>query len=303
MNNTQFIFISLAILAIIIASVAWLISISNKIDYPFAYASGLVMLLTPCSLPILLVITSLTIKQKSYDKALLTSIAFSIGMVIFAAILGLMLSLLGLVILPSMNNILFAIGGSIGYTYALKELFELKIPILGLRVPSIKGSSYMVAFTIGLLLALGDIGCPNPFRYALLSFIVAARDIFNGTMLGLLYGLGSITPLIFIATFALFGLNLTSRIVKHTHRLEQMINFSFLPIGSFLITFGVFGEEWYESTFIHDVWEAMLLQLGLVEAHDDADGSSIANIVFVALIAIPLLAYAIKRRYVKEEAE
>ena len=289
MNNLLAVSISAAILVIIIISMVWFLFIDTSINYVYAYGSGLVTLLTPCSLPILLVVTSFAIKQK-HSNALLTSISFSIGIIVFSALLGLVLSAVGIIIdLPKISNVLFMVGGIIGYMYVLNELFELRIPMLGLKIPNIKRSSYIIAFITGLLLALGDIGCPNPFRYVLLSFIVASGELFNGTVLGLLYGLGSITPLLLITFLALLGINLTSSILRHSNKLEKAINITFLPIGAFLITFGIVGEEWYESTIIHDIWESILLQYNLLDEHSISEEADLGNIIFLLLIATPLL--------------
>ena len=301
MTNNSIISISLSgvILVIIIVSVSWLVSANNSIGYPFAYASGLVMLLTPCSLPLMLVITSLTIKQKRYYDAILIALSFSIGMVLVNAALGFGLSAAGIMLsLSNISNILFAAGGAIGYLYAINELFELKIPLLGLRMPKVTRESYIMALIIGSLLALGDIGCPNPFRYALLSFIIASSDLINGTLLGILYGFGSITPLMLIALLASLKINIVSSMIKHKARFEQMINLSFLPIGSFLITFGIFGEEWYESTIIHDIWENMF---NILEEHGDISGSWIGSMLFLLLIIIPILAYIIKNKIISKD--
>ncbi len=116
MNNVLAISIPAIILVIIIISIVWFLFINVGVNYVYAYGSGLVTLLTPCSLPILLVVTSFAIKQKQYNNALLTSLSFSIGIVIFSALLGLALVVIGIIIdLPKISNLLFMIGGIIGY--------------------------------------------------------------------------------------------------------------------------------------------------------------------------------------------
>jgi hypothetical protein len=141
---------------------------------------------------------------------------------------------------------------------------------------------------------------PNPFRYALLSFIAASAKPATGAALGFLYGLGAITPLILAAVLALLGINLGTAMTRSTGRIEKAANLAFLPIGSFLITFGVFGEPWYESTIIHDVWEDMLLQYGLVEPHghlrEAGTFSALGNITFLLMAAVPLGIYFFRPR-------
>lgn len=289
------------LLAAFAAGIFWAITASDmKVGSFFAYVAGLVIAITPCCLPLFFVITSLSIKQRRHRDALLISLSFGAGIALFAAILGMALALTGQLIgLPQISGILFAVGGSMGYTYAISELFGFHLPVLGVRIPRIKEgrNSYTAAFSTGLLLAMGDIGCPNPFRYVLLSFIAASGNLATGATLGFLYGLGAITPLILVALLALLGINFSAAITKRADKIERAINLAFVPIGAFLVTFGVFGEAWYESTIIHDSWESFLLQYNLISPHGHlGEESNLGNIVFLLMTLIPLGVYFFGRR-------
>ena len=292
------------LLALFAAGMVWAITTADmSAGSIFAYVAGLVMVITPCSLPIFLVITSLSIKQKKHKDSILIAASFGAGFVVFAVILGAILALTGQVLeLPQISSVLFAIGGAIGYTYAMSQLFGFHIPLLGLKIPQFKENrnSYVAAFSAGLILSVGDVGCPNPFRYVLLSFIAASGNLVDGASLGFLYGLGAITPMILVALVALLGVNLGTFLSKRGERIEKIINFSFVPIGAFLITFGLAGEMWYESTIIHDVWESILLPYNLIEPHGHIDEENIVitlgNSLLVLLIVVPFLVYFWKSR-------
>lgn len=273
----------------------WAVTTTNmSVGSVFAYVAGLVIAVTPCCLPLFFIITSLSIIQRRHIDAVLVSASFGLGIALFAAILGIALAVTGQLIgLPRISGVLFAIGGAIGYSYAMSELFGFHLPILGFRIPHITESrnSYAAAFSTGLLLGAGDIGCPNPFRYVLLSFIAASGNLVTGATLGFLYGLGAITPLILVALLALLGINLSNAMTKRAGKIEKVINLLFIPIGAFLVTFGVLGEGWYESTIIHDFWEAVLLRVNLIAPHGHEDVgvvSLLGNVVLALLIFTPL---------------
>jgi len=294
----------IAILFIVSASgIFWAVtSTERSVGFLFAYVAGLVIAITPCCLPLFFFITSLAIKQKRHTDAILVSLFFGAGIAFVAAILGLALAFTGQVIgLSQVSGIVFAIGGAIGYLYAMSELFGFHIPVLGVKMPQIMQGRgrYAMVFYSGVLLGVGDIGCPNPFRYVLFSFITTTGDLLTGSSLGLLYGLGAITPLILVAFLALLGINLTSAITKHTEKIEKIINLSFVPLGAFLVTFGIFGEQWYESTPIHDVWEGVLLQFNLISPHEHfGEGgvwNMLGNVVLLLMLVVPFVIYFTRR--------
>lgn len=270
----------------------------SSVGSVFAYVAGLVIAVTPCCLPLFLVITSLSIIQRRHREAFLVSASFATGIALFAAMLGAALALTGQMIgLPQISGVLFALGGAVGYSYAMSELSGFRLPILGIKMPHVSEgkNSYAAAFSTGLLLSMGDIGCPNPFRYVLLSFIAASGNLVTGVSLGFLYGLGAVTPLILVALLALLGINLSNAVTKNPDKVERIVHLLFAPLVAFLIIFGVFGEAWYESTVIHDAWESILLQYGLIEHHGHSAGEStisvLGNTIFLLLVVAPLGAY------------
>lgn len=299
-KQTKLIGLLASMLFTLLASgIFWAMTASDmRVSSAFAYVAGLVIAVTPCCLPLFFVITSLSIIQRRHRDALFVSASFAVGIALFAAILGMALALTGQLIgLPQISGVLFSIGGAIGYSYAMSELFGFHLPILGIRMSRINESrnSYATAFSTGLLLSMGDIGCPNPFRYVLLSFIAASGNLASGAALGFLYGLGAITPLILVALLAMLGINLSNAITRHPDKIERLVNLAFVPIGAFLITYGVFGEAWYESTIIHGSWESVLLQYGLIERHghlgEESTLNIIGNVTLLLMTVAPLVTY------------
>ncbi|MFQ6011078.1 MAG: hypothetical protein ACE5KG_02790, partial [Nitrososphaerales archaeon] len=143
-----------------------------------------------------------------------------------------------------------------------------------------------------------EVGCPNPFRFILIAFIAASGSITTGATLGFVYGLGAVTPLILVAMLSLLGFNYGKAASKHAASLEKSVSLLFIPIGSFLMTFGIFGEGWYESTFIHDAWEHLLLRVDLISPHGHPEVGTfilLGNIVLVLLLIIPIIGYFLRR--------
>jgi len=278
-----------------------ILSPSSNVGIVFAFVAGLVIAITPCCLPIFFVITSLTVK-KEYSKGLLTALSFGFGFALIASVLGALLALTGDVIgLPAFSGIIFALGGGVGYTYALSQLWRFRIPIPGFKIPALqKRGTYLSAFSAGTMISLGEVGCPNPFRFILIAFIAAAGSISTGATLGFVYGLGAVTPLILVAMLSLLGFNYGKAASRHAASLEKSVSLLFIPIGSFLMTFGIFGEAWYESTFLHDIWEHLLLRVDLISPHGHvAVGafSLLGNYALLLLLVIPIVGFYIKRRF------
>jgi len=278
-----------------------ILSPSSNVGIVFAFVAGLVIAITPCCLPIFFVITSLTVK-KEYSKGLLTALSFGLGFASIASVLGAALSLTSNVIgLPALSGIVFAVGGAVGYTYALSQLWRFRIPMPGFRIPQLKKrGTYLSAFSAGTMISLGEVGCPNPFRFILIAFIVAAGSISTGATLGFVYGLGAVTPLILVALLALLGFNYGKAASRHAASLEKSVSLLYLPIGSFLMTFGIFGEAWYESTVLHDVWEHLLLRVDLISPHGHAEVAAFSlfgTYALLLLLIIPIVGFYIRRRY------
>lgn len=297
-------FSSSALFTLTALALIWAVTSTDRTVSPiFAYVGGVVVAITPCCLPIFFFITSLAVKERRRRDAILVAMSFSAGLALITAILGVGLALTGILFrLPDVSGIVFAIGGGIGYAYAISQLFGFTLPSLGLRIPFLKKSknSYVSAFTSGLLLGTGEIGCPNPFRYVLFSFIAASGNLVSGAYLGFLYGLGAITPLILVVLLALLGINLTTSLTRHTAKIEKIINLSFIPIGAFLVTYGVFGDNWYESTVLHDIWEHVLLKFNLIQSHSHLGGGGVlyilGNVTLLLMITIPIVLYFFKNR-------
>jgi cytochrome c biogenesis protein CcdA len=119
--------------ALFAAGIIWAVTeIDRTVGPIFAYVAGLVITITPCCLPLFLVTTSLTVKQRLYGDALMVAASFGAGIALFSAVLGAALATSGwLVGLSQVSGIVFAVGGAVGYSYAVSGLFRLRLPLLG----------------------------------------------------------------------------------------------------------------------------------------------------------------------------
>lgn len=203
-----------------------------------AFASGMSMIILPCTLPLVFVILPLA-AGKGYKKGFLMALLFGLGMIITVTIYGVVLAQLGGFFgLQRGSPIIFLLIGGLAYLFGLQEVKLARFPIPHLRMPQVfqKRGDYLKSFGTGLILGNIGIACPNPLFYVLLVYIAALPDPLTGGFVAALHGLGRAVPLIFLAVLAILGVQASRVLVEKRVSMEKLLSWALVIFGAFVLT-------------------------------------------------------------------
>jgi cytochrome c-type biogenesis protein len=269
-----------------------------------AYAAGLSMIILPCTLPMVFIIVPLCM-GKGYKKGLSIAVLFGIGLVITITAYGIAVALLGQYTgIDQATRVMWFFAGAISFTFGLSEL-----KLLNLQLPSYAGTPKFIEkrgdklkpLLMGLLLGNAGVGCPNPFFYFMLTYIIGTGSVVVGGSLGLIHGIGRAVPLIFIAILAILGISATQTLVKKRVAVEKATGFGLLAVGAFILLLGLFGHSWWELSPMHLAWNEVMPLFG-IEPELTMGAHVIMPIpwtMLVLLIVIPAIGYWVKEKYGK----
>ena len=319
MNNesTQPTRIILAIIGIALfvgigAGLFWLATTSGQsVGVLLTFAAGLSMIFLPCTLPLVFVIVPLTL-GKNPKKGLLMAVFFGLGLALTLSFYGLVIAALGQIIgLTKATQVLLIVGGGAAFIFGLSEirLLKFRLPAYSGKFPAFiqKQGDYIKTFLLGLFLGNAGVGCPNPAFYVLLGYIATVGDLFNGWFLGFIHGVGRAVPLIFLAILGILGINATSKIAGKQEVIERYMGWVLIFIGAFILTFGLFGHDWFIVSGIHTTWEQFVVSVGgaqfgeiiLRHTHKLVEGQEFlryGNLFFLGLIATTIALFTYIRK-------
>jgi len=213
--------------------------------------------------------------------------------------------------LDQISTVMFLIAGIAAFLLGLSQLKLIK-----LKMPAYSGTpkfiqnrgEYSKSFFMGLLLGNAGVGCPNPLFYWLLIYIAGTGSIEIGSSLGVIHGVGRAIPLIFMSVLAILGINATKGLTAKRIPIEKATGFMLIIIGAFLIIQGLpGGHEWYEETFVHTGWNALVAVTPIpaefeMDMHEHENDEEISNdyipILLLTLIIIPIIWHKIRKRKV-----
>ena len=291
------------------------ISSGQELSYPswliIAYLAGLSMIILPCTLPLVFIIIPLSM-GKGGKKGLLMAGMFGAGLTITIMFYGLGIGILGQTAdLDQISTYMFLIAGLAAFIFGLSQLklFELKLPTYSGTPKFIQNrGDYSKSFFMGLLLGNAGVGCPNPLFYWLLIYVASTGSAEIGASLGIVHGVGRAIPLILLSVLAMIGVNATKGITSSRVNIEKITGWMLIIIGAFLIIQGIpGGHEWYESTFIHLVWNNLVSttlippEFHVGEHGHDYDAlipQELVPILFLGLIIFPIIWYFTRKRKV-----
>jgi cytochrome c-type biogenesis protein len=276
-----------------------------------AYVAGLSMIVLPCTLPLVFIIVPLSMGQ-GYKKGLVMALLFGAGLTITITLYGFGVSFLGQTAsLDQVSTVMFLIAGIAAFLFGLSQL-----KLINLKMPSYSGTpkliqnrgEYSKSFFMGMLLGNAGVGCPNPLFYWLLIYIAGTGSIEIGASLGVVHGVGRAIPLIFMSVLAILGINATKGLTTKRISIEKATGFMLIIIGAFLIINGLpEGHEWYEETFVHKGWNALvevspISSEFMMDEHEHEYGEEISKdyipILLLTLIIVPIIWYKISKRKV-----
>jgi len=289
------------------------ISAGHELSYPswliISYLAGLSMIILPCTLPLVFIIIPLSM-GKGGKKGLFMATLFGAGLTITIMFYGLGIGALGQTAdLDQISMFMFLIAGIAAFLFGLSQLklFELKFPTYSGTPKFIQNrGDYSKSFFMGLLLGNAGVGCPNPMFYWLLIYVASTGSAEIGASLGIVHGVGRAIPLILLSVLAIIGVNATKGITSSRVNIEKVTGWMLIIIGAFLIIQGIpGGHEWYESTFVHIVWNNIVSTTPIppefhvgehVHDYDAKLPQELAPILFVGLIALPIIWYFTQKK-------
>lgn len=276
-----------------------------------AYVAGLSMIVLPCTLPLVFIIVPMSMGH-GYKKGLSMALLFGAGLTITITLYGFGVAFLGQsASLDQISTIMFLIAGIAAFLFGLSQLKLIK-----LKMPAYSGTpkfiqnrgEYSKSFFMGMLLGNAGVGCPNPLFYWLLIYIAGTGSIEIGASLGVIHGVGRAIPLIFMSVLAIIGINATKGLTAKRISIEKTTGFMLIVIGAFLIINGLpEGHEWYEETFVHKGWNALvevspLLSEFMMDEHEHEYAEEISKdyipILLLTLIIVPIIWLKISKRKV-----
>lgn len=199
-------------------------------NYFYVFILGVLSILGPCTFIMVPVILN------KIKEAISEVIYFFSGILLIFVLLGIGASITGIVFTSSINRYLYFAAGIITFISALKMLGAVKI-----EYPHLKERKKTPRnFFAGILHGGVILGCIGPQLAATLSFIIAQRNLVNGILMTLFFGMGFILP------FFIFGILITDRsvqvwIMKHANIIQMGGGVLMMGAASYLLYFSVQG--------------------------------------------------------------
>lgn len=170
---------------------------------------GLLLAFTPCSLPMLPIVSSLVIREQKGARAWLVATVFVLSMATVYAMLGILASYAGLGFQRWLQQpITLMAFSSLFVLFALNlfGLFELQLPrFLTVRLDRLQaqqqGGSYLGAVAMGSVSALLVGPCMTAPLAGVLLFIAQTQNQWHGALLLFALGLGMGIPLLLVSIF------------------------------------------------------------------------------------------------------
>ena len=257
------------------------------------FGLGILLAFTPCSLPMLPILTSLIVRDSKGLKAWMIALVFVCSMAMVYAILGLIASSAGLnfqrwlqqpstLIAFSVLFVLFALN--------LFGLFEIKLPHALVnrldRVHSLqKGGSLVGAAVMGMISALLVGPCMTAPLAGALLFISQTQSQWQGALLLFTLGFGMGTPLLLASVL---GAKVLPKAGLWMHQIKVLFAFIMLALALYFIR-PLISEAWMQ-------WLSLALGLSFIVyvlARLIAQRNQFRWLYIVALLmVIPYLAYS-----------
>ncbi len=205
--------------------------LASSITFLLAFFAGLISMTSPCGIALLPTFFSVAFKDRK--KAMLMTIAFSIGLLIAFTIFGLIAGFLGNFF--NAYKLTFAIvSGFMLILFGILLFFNINLGFLNFKVNSNKNKSFLSVAMLGFFFGVGWTPCAGLILVGILLLAANSTTVLNGTLMLIFYGIGVVAPLIVLAyfsdrydfanskflkgktiTFNLFG----SKIITHTYNM------------------------------------------------------------------------------------
>lgn len=287
------IFSTIAVVASIIFGLLYLFVIAPSAPgssagwFLFAFATGITMIVMPCTLPLAFVIVPLSM-GKGVAKGLGIALAFGIGIAITQSLYGVIAALIGGLAINSLGapleavkNWVYLVAGIFALLFALGEIGLLKV-----RMPTYTGAApafiqrrpdITKAFFLGLFLGNIGIGCPHPATPLLLIEAASSGNVAYGWVLFLTHAIGRVLPLLLLSFLGILGVNGLAWLMTRKEAVERATGWAMVFVAGFILTLGLFTHDWWVNSGIHSGLEKITQEAYFNERFNDMLNTSVAH--------------------------
>jgi suppressor of ftsI len=254
----------------------------------FAFATGLTMIIMPCTLPLAFVIVPLSM-GKGLVRGLGIAIAFGLGVATTLSLYGVVAAVVGDAVLnvlgadlEALKNWVYFIAGTFAFLFALSEigLLNVHMPTYAGAAPAFiqKQQEIIKAFCLGLFLGNVGVGCPHPATPLILIEIATSGDILYGWLMFLIHAIGRILPLLLLAFLAILGVNGLNWLMTRKATLERVTGWAMVFVAGFILTLGLFSHDWWVNSGIHSGLEAITQESRFNAVMNQTLGTNVAHV-------------------------
>lgn len=271
--RTGLIFAAVGVFAAIVFGILYLFVLAPSIPngslgwFLFSFATGLTMIVLPCTLPLAFVIVPLSM-GKGMVRGIGMALCFGIGIATTLSLYGVAAALLGGVAidalgadLDAIKNWVYFVAGSFALMFALSE-----IGLMNVHMPTYKGAApafiqkrgeFIKAFLLGLFLGNVGVGCPHPATPLILIEIASSGDVLYGWLMFLVHAIGRVLPLLLLSFLAILGVNGLNWLLARKDTVEKATGWSMVFVAGFILTLGLFSHDWWVNSGIHSGLESI----------------------------------------------
>lgn len=263
----------LAVAAAIIFGLLYLFVIAPSVPngsvgwYLFSFATGLTMIVMPCTLPLAFVIVPLSM-GKGMVKGIGMALAFGLGVAFTLSLYGVAAALLGGLALgalgadiESLKNWVYFFAGIFALLFALSEigLMNFHMPTYSGAAPAFiqKRQEILKAFFLGAFLGNVGVGCPHPATPLILIEIATSGDVLYGWTMFLIHAVGRVLPLLLLAFLAILGVNGLNWLMARKDAVERATGWAMVFVAGFILTLGLFSHTWWVNSGLHSGLETL----------------------------------------------
>jgi cytochrome c-type biogenesis protein len=255
--------------------------------YLFSFATGITMIVMPCTLPLAFVIVPLSM-GKGPAKGLGIALFFGLGVATMLSLYGIIAALVGKGAIEGMGanletvkNGMYLFAGLFAFVFALGEigLIKWRMPTYTGAAPGFiqKRGDFFKAFLLGLFLGNVGVGCPHPATPLILTRIATSGDVFYGWMLFLIHAIGRVLPLLLLATLGILGVNALQWLVARKDKIERATGWGMVFVAAYILTLGLFSHDWWVNSGQHVLFESLTQESALTGALAEKIGSGAAH--------------------------
>ncbi len=256
--------------------------------YLFSFATGLTMIVMPCTLPLAFVIVPLSM-GKGMIKGISMALSFGLGVAFTLSLYGIAAALLGGLALgalgtdlETLKNWVYFGAGIFALIFALSEigLMNFHMPTYSGAAPAFiqKRQEILKAFFLGAFLGNVGVGCPHPATPLILIEIATSGDVLYGWTMFLIHAVGRVLPLLLLAFLAILGVNGLNWLMARKDAVERATGWAMVFVAGFILTLGLFSHKWWVNSGIHNGLEAITQESSLNALLNDTLGTAVAHV-------------------------